>query len=119
MNTLRYFTICFVISFMSLSVLGQNSLVKKAANAVFSLSTFRADGSLLDTSYGVFVSSNGEAISQWKPFVGASKAIVVDAKGKKYDVEGLIGANSLYDICKFQVKGLTPAAAVFRFQGLF
>lgn len=113
MNTLRYFTICFVISFMSLSVLGQNSLVKKAANAVFSLSTFRADGSLLDTSYGVFVSSNGEAISQWKPFVGASKAIVVDAKGKKYDVEGLIGANSLYDICKFQVKGLTPAAVVF------
>ena len=64
MNTLRYFTICFVISFMSLSVLGQNSLVKKAANAVFSLSTFRADGSLLDTSYGVFVSSNGEAISE-------------------------------------------------------
>lgn len=90
----------------------QTPQAKKAAQAVFSLNTFRADGTLISASHGVFIDANGHAISQWKPFVGAAKAVVIDAQGKKYDVDGLIGANDLYDVCKFHVAGVTPSATV-------
>lgn len=103
-----------LIAFVMLAVMAQaqNAMVKKAAQATFSLNTFRADGTPLATSHGVFVSNNGDAIAQWKPFVGAAKAVVIDSKGKKYDVEGLIGANDIYDVCKFHVKGMTDNAPV-------
>ena len=94
-----------------LTLTAQTPAAKKAAQAVFSLNTFAADGTLIATSHGVFTNNSGEAISQWKPFVGAAKAIVVDASGKKYDVDGLIAANDLYDVCKFHVKGTTPTAS--------
>lgn len=89
----------------------QNAIVKKAAQATFSLNTFRADGTPIASSHGVFVNSTGDAISEWKPFVGAAKAVVVDSKGKKYDVDGLIGANELYNVCKFHVNGTPEGAA--------
>ncbi|MCM1510466.1 MAG: hypothetical protein NC116_07090 [Clostridium sp.] len=92
--------------------MAQNSQVKKAAQAVFSINTFKADGTPLATSHGVFVSGQGEAITQWTPFAGASKAVVVDANGKKYEIDGIIGANDLYDVCKFRVKGSTPKATI-------
>lgn len=104
--------IFLTIIFSLCSSFAQSPQIKKAAQAVFSLNTFRADGTLISTSHGVFINTNGEAISQWKPFVGAAKAVVIDALGKKYDVEGLIGANDLYDVCKFQVTGATPSAVV-------
>lgn len=107
-------TFFLIISFFvaCLTTNAQNAQVKKSAQATFSLNTFRADGTLISASHGVFVSSNGDAIAQWKPFVGAAKAVVIDSKGKKYDVDGLIGASDLYDICKFHVKGTTDMAPV-------
>lgn len=114
---IRFSVLCLLMFLFSAPLFGQNATVKNAAKAVFSLNTFRADGTLIGTSYGVFISSQGEAISQWNPFIGASKAVVIDAQGKKYDVECLIGANSLYDICKFQVKGVTPSASVYQESG--
>lgn len=107
-----YLIVLFFTLFITNEVGAQNPQVKKAAQAVFSLNTFRADGTLISTSHGVFVSSNGEAISQWTPFIGAAKAVVIDSKGKKYDVDGLIGANDIYDVCKFHVKGTTDTAPV-------
>ena len=101
-----------LLTLIAISTYAQTPQAKKAAQAVFSLNTFRADGSLISTSHGIFVSSTGDAISQWKPFVGAAKAVVIDAQGKKYDVDGLIGANDLYDVCKFHVSGNTPSATV-------
>lgn len=106
----HFFTI--FLSLLAITSYAQTPQVKKAAQAVFSLNTFRADGSLISTSHGIFVSPTGDAISQWKPFVGAAKAIVIDANGKKYDVDGLVGANDLYDVCKFHVSGTTPSATV-------
>lgn len=112
MNRIRIAIIALTMLATALSSNAQTPLAKKACQAVFSLNTFRADGTLISTSHGVFISANGEAVSQWKPFVGASKAVVIDANGKKYDVDGLIGANDLYDLCKFKVKGNTPSAKV-------
>ena len=95
---------------VSNSIFAQPGAVKKAANAAFTLTTFKADGSIQATSNGVCISADGIAVSPWKPFIGADKAVIVDAKGQKHDVECLLGANEIYDIAKFQVSGKTTAA---------
>ena len=95
---------------VSTSLFAQPTAVKKAADAAFTLTTFKADGSILATSNGVCISTDGIAVSPWKPFIGADKAVIVDSKGQKHDVECLLGANEIYDIAKFQVSGKTAAA---------
>ena len=61
-------------------VAAQPAAVKNVAKSVFTLTTFRADGSLLASSHGVFVSETGEAVSDLKPFLGAARAVVIDQK---------------------------------------
>ena len=95
---------------VSTSLFAQPAAVKKAADAAFTLTTFKADGSILATSNGVCISTDGIAVSPWKPFIGADKAVIVDSKGQNHDVECLLGANEIYDIAKFQVSGKTAAA---------
>ena len=95
---------------VSTSLFAQPAAVKKAADAAFTLTTFKADGSILATSNGVCISTDGIAVSPWKPFIGANKAVIVDSKGLKHDVECLLGANEIYDIAKFQVSDKTAAA---------
>lgn len=102
----------FLLSHFSLStVSAQNpSWSKKAAQAVFTLKTFGADGSLLGSSNGFFVGENGEALSSFTPFKGASRAVVIDAQGKEWPVECLMGANDMYDVAKFLVTVKKPTA---------
>ena len=90
----------------------QPSAVKQAAKSVFTLTTFRADGSILASSHGVFIGQQGEAISDLTPFMGAKHAVVVDANGKQMNVERILGANDMYDICHFRVSGKTTPSAV-------
>lgn len=85
------------------------SWVKKATNAVFTLKTFGADGTLLGSSNGFFVGENGEALSSFTPFKGAQRAVVIDAQGKETPVEAIIAANEMYDVAKFQVAVKKPA----------
>ena len=108
---LRTFILAISLVFgVSTSLFAQPAAVKKAADAAFTLTTFKADGSILATSNGVCISTDGIAVSPWKPFIGADKAVMVDSKGQKHDVECLLGANEIYDIAKFQVSGKTAAA---------
>jgi len=82
----------------------QPSWVKKASKAVFTLKTFDEQGSLLGSSTGFFVGEQGEAISNYMPFKGAARAVVIDAADKEYEVECILGANETYDVTKFRVK---------------
>ena len=102
-------TIALILG-VSTNISAQPGAVKKAADAAFTLTTFKADGSILATSNGVCISTDGVAVSPWKPFIGADKAVIIDAKGQKYEVDCLLGANEIYDIVKFQVSGKTIAA---------
>lgn len=88
---------------LSLSVQAQPKWAKKASKSVFTLKTFAADGTLTGSSTGFFVGEQGEAISSFSPFKGASRAIVVDAEEKEYEVACLLGANEMYDVAKFRV----------------
>lgn len=102
-------TIALILG-VSTNISAQPGAIKKAADAAFTLTTFKADGSILGTSNGVCISTDGVAVSPWKPFIGADKAVIIDAKGQKHEVECLLGANEIYDIVKFQVSGKTTAA---------
>lgn len=79
------------------------SWAKKAANAVFTLKTFDKDGQLIGSTNGFFVSAQGEAVSSYLPFKGAQRAVIIDAQGKEWPVECIIGANDMYDVAKFKV----------------
>lgn len=76
---------------------------KKAANAVFTLKTFNADGSLLASVNGFFINDQGMAVSSFAPFKNAQRAVIIDAQGKEMEVECLTGFNDMYDVAKFQV----------------
>ena len=82
----------------------QPSWTKKALKSVFTLKTFSADGSLLGSTNGFFVGEQGEAVSSFSPFRGASSAIVIDAQGKEMPVACMLGANDTYDVAKFRVE---------------
>ena len=90
----------------------QPSAVKNVAKSVFTLTTFKADGSILASSHGVFIDNNGTAMSDWASFDGAATAVVVDANGKRMEVESIDGASEIYDVVKFRVNGKTTGATV-------
>ena len=87
--------------------MAQPSWVKKATKSVFTLKTFADDGSLIGSSNGFFTSANGDAVSNYTPFKGASRAVVIDASGKELPVASIVGVNDMYDVVKFRVVGKT------------
>ena len=97
--------ICMIgcLLFAVVSTFAQPSWVKNASRSVFTLKTFGADGSLIASSNGFFTGTNGEAVSNYTPFKGASRAVVIDAQGKELQVDGIMGANDMYDVVKFRV----------------
>lgn len=107
-----FFTCLFFYLFTFLPLSAQPSWVKKASKSVFTLKTFKADGSLLQSGNGFFVSETGEAVSNFAPFRGAARAVVFDAGGKEYEVDYMLGANETYDVAKFHVvaKKVQPLA---------
>ena len=84
----------------------------KAAKAVFTLKTLATDGSLLGSSNGFFITEDGVALGPLSPFRGASRAVIIDAAGKEYAVEYMLGANEIYDVAKFRIANhkTTPLA---------
>lgn len=94
-----------------MSMLAQSSAVKKTADAVFSLTTFKNDGSIVGTTNGVFIDNDGTCISAWKPFDGADYAVVIDAKGNRHQVDAIYGANEIYDLVRFRIADKAPASA--------
>lgn len=115
-------SLLFLISYLSFSPVGAQTpgWTKKAAKSVFTLKTFNDEGALVGTATGFYVGSNGEAMSCFAPFKGATRALIVDAAGKEHAVSCILGANDTYDVSRFRVDatktqpldvapGMTPA----------
>lgn len=100
---MRQIILSIFITLASLGAFAQPSPVKKAAKSMFKLTTFSADGNVLKTGYGVFASADGICLGAWEPFIGATSANVIDAQGRKYEVDCLLGANEIYNVAKFRV----------------
>ena len=99
-----------LFAFLPLSA--QPGWVKNASKSVFTLKTFSADGSLIASSNGFFTGANGEAVSNFTPFKGATRAVIIDFQGKELPVVGILGANDMYDVVKFRVKGKTQPIGI-------
>ena len=103
----RFLLILVAFQFALATSFAQPSWVKKATKSVFTLKTFDANGSLIASSNGFFTGTNGEAVSNYTPFKGASRALIIDAQGKEMQVVSIIGVNDMYDVVKFRVAGNT------------
>ena len=90
---------------LPMKVLAQGANLAKVASNIFTLTTFNADGSIHGSTHGVFAGAQGEALAPWHVFVGATRATVIDNKGLQHDVDAIIGASEMYDLCRFRVKG--------------
>ena len=102
-----------LLSFLTfIPLCAQPAWVKKATKSVFTLKTFAADGSLIGSSNGFFIGSNGEAVSNFTPFKGASRAVIIDSQGKEMPVLSILGADDMYDVVKFRVNGKTQPLIV-------
>lgn len=89
----------------------QPKWAKKAGKSVITVKTFDAAGQLHGSGSGVFVSSDGMAVGTFAPFVGAAKAVAIDADGREWPVESIEGADGLYELVKFRV-GVKKSAAL-------
>lgn len=103
-QSLRWMVCILLFHLLMLSPLSaQPSWTKSATKSVFTLKTFAADGSLIASTNGFYTGTHGEAVSNFTPFKGATRATVIDASGKEWQVTGIIGANDMYDVVKFRV----------------
>ena len=102
-ETMKRLYMIAVVLAMAMSATSQPKWVKKASKSVFTLKTFKADGTLVGSSCGFYVSDKGDALSSFSPFKGAHHAVVIDASGKEQTVESILGANTTYDVVKFKV----------------
>lgn len=100
---MKKMTIIGCLLIMATTAFAQPGWVKNASKSVFTLKTFSADGSLIANTNGFFTGTNGEAVSSFSPFKGASKAVIIDSQGKEFQVTGILGANDMYDVVKFRV----------------
>ena len=100
----KFILILFTIHCSLFTSFAQPSWVKKATKSVFTVKTFNADGSLIGSTNGFFVGTEGEAVSTFAPFKGATRAIIIDAAGKEMNVSAIMGANDMYDVVKFRVE---------------
>ena len=89
--------------FTFLPINAQPDWTKKATKSVFTLKTFTSDGSMNASTNGFYTGTNGEAVSNFTPFKGAVRAIIIDAQGKEFEVTSILGANDMYDVVKFRV----------------
>ena len=75
--------------------------VEKAKKAVFSVVTYDKENKIKGTGNGFYIDAQGTALSDYTLFENAARAVVINADGKQQDVSRILGANSMYDIVKF------------------
>lgn len=97
---------------ITLSVFAQPSAVKNVQKAVFAFITYDKAGNVLGEGHGVFVSNDGEAIAQCKPFIGCNRAVVTDYAGKTYEVKRMLGASEVHNVAHFKIDAKTTSAGI-------
>lgn len=95
---------CFVSQWATAQVTPK--WAEKAKKAVFSIITYDKENKIKATGNGFYINANGTALSDYTLFEGADHATIITTDGKQQPVESISGANSMYDVVKFN----TPIA---------
>ncbi len=93
------------VASQSVSLMAQKQIPKwaeKAKKAVFTIEAVDKSGNVTKGT-GFFISETGEAVSDYSLFIGAEKATVTDAEGKRLRVTHILGADEMYDVVRFMV----------------
>ena len=77
---------------------------QNAYKAMLELFTYDSGGKLLQSGPAFFVDAQGQAAASYTLLQGASRAEVIDYKGKKYPVIRISGANAATDLVKFRIE---------------
>lgn len=84
----------------------------KAKKAVFSIVTYDKDNKIKNTGNGFYINENGTALSDYTLFEGAERAVIINADSKELPVRRILGANSMYDVVKFNTEADKKATAL-------
>ncbi len=88
--------------FLTLLLVGFTMLAvfaaKKPQQAIVNLISYDKAGEVLASGYGFFISQDGRVVVPYQLLDKAVRAEIVDAKGKRYEVSRVVGANSNYDL---------------------
>ncbi|MBR3093516.1 MAG: tetratricopeptide repeat protein [Bacteroidaceae bacterium] len=97
---------CVVATLFTTAVMAQSApkWASKVSKGIVSVMTYDKNDNLLHSGTGFFINTRGEAVADYAVFEGASKAVVLDATGKKYDVDYILGADETYGLVKFSAK---------------
>lgn len=76
----------------------------KAKKAVFSIVTYDKENKIKNTGNGFYINANGIALSDYSLFEGAERAVIIDADSRELPVLSIMGANSMYDVVKFNTQ---------------
>ena len=74
---------------------------EKAKKAVFSVVTYDKENKIKGTGNGFYIDGQGTALSDYTLFENAERAVIINTDGKQQIVNRILGANSMYDIVKF------------------
>ncbi len=80
------------------------ALVDKVSPSVFKITTYDASGNELGVGTGFFISSSGNALTNYHVLQGASKAKVKTFDNKTYIIDNILGWSQESDIVKFSVR---------------
>ena len=87
------------------STLTAEQIYAKCSNAVFSLITYDKEGKAFSSGSGVFLSSDGEAVTNWHVLDGAASAKITTTDGKTYAVSGVYDYDAENDLARIQIRG--------------
>ena len=97
-KTLWIITCCLIAQLASAQA---PKWAEKAKKAVFSIVTYDKENNIKGTGNGFYIDSQGTALSDYSLFEGAERAVIINADGKQVEVNRILGANSMYDVVKF------------------
>ena len=97
-KTLWIITCCLIAQLASAQA---PKWAEKAKKAVFSIVTYDKENKIKGTGNGFYIDAQGTALSDYSLFEGAERAVIINADGKQVEVNRILGANSIYDVIKF------------------
>ena len=81
---------------------------KKARKSQVTVITHNAQDEIKQAQ-GYYVDENGTVVTEYDLVAGAVRGTIVDADGKEHSITGIQGANSLYNVVRFETDALKTA----------
>ncbi len=105
-----------LLSLVALASFAQPKFASKVMKGIVSVNTYDKQGALLHQGIGFYIGANGEAVANYKVFKDAYKAVAIDASGKQFPVDCILGADETYSMARFKVdtKGNTALPRVVK-----